>query len=55
VRTAAGVRLKVTQGGGTVVYGQMRKRTFDLIVGRALGREVRRPAQQRGQLDLQPG
>ena len=34
---AAGVRLKVTQGGGTVVYGQMRKRTFDLIVGRALG------------------
>ena len=34
---AAGVRIKVTQGGGTVVYGQMRKRTFDLIVGRALG------------------
>ena len=34
---AAGVRLKVTQGGGTVVYGQMRKRTFDMIVGRALG------------------
>jgi peptide/nickel transport system substrate-binding protein len=34
---AAGVRIKVTQGAGTVVYGQMRKRTFDMIVGRALG------------------
>jgi peptide/nickel transport system substrate-binding protein len=34
---AAGVKIKVTQGGGTVVYGQMRKRTFDMIVGRALG------------------
>lgn len=33
----AGVRLKITQGGGTVVYGQMRKRTFDMVVGRALG------------------
>jgi peptide/nickel transport system substrate-binding protein len=34
---AAGVKLKVTQGGGNVVYGQMRQRTFELIVGRALG------------------
>lgn len=34
---AAGVRVKVTQGGGNVVYGQMRKRTFDIVVGRALG------------------
>ena len=33
----AGVRIKVTQGAGNVVYGQMRKRTFDMIVGRALG------------------
>jgi peptide/nickel transport system substrate-binding protein len=34
---AANVRIKVTQGGGNIVYGQMRKRTFDLVVGRALG------------------
>ncbi|WGF87975.1 ABC transporter substrate-binding protein [Marinivivus vitaminiproducens] len=34
---AAGVRINVVQGGGSVVYGQMRKRTFDMIVGRALG------------------
>lgn len=34
---AAGVKIKVTQGNGTVVYGQMRKRTYDMVVGRALG------------------
>jgi peptide/nickel transport system substrate-binding protein len=34
---AADVRVKVTQGGGTIVYGQMRQRDFDMIVGRALG------------------
>ncbi len=33
----AGVKVKVTQGGGTIVYGQMRKRTFEMVVGRALG------------------
>ena len=35
--SAAGVDINVTQGGGTVVYGQMRQRDFDMIVGRALG------------------
>lgn len=34
---AAGVKINVVQGGGTVVYGQMRQRDFDMIVGRALG------------------
>lgn len=33
----AGVKINVTQGAGSVVYGQMRQRDFDMIVGRALG------------------
>ncbi len=35
--SAAGIDVKVTQGAGSVVYGQMRQREFDLIVGRNLG------------------
>ncbi|MEO1017901.1 MAG: ABC transporter substrate-binding protein [Pseudomonadota bacterium] len=33
----AGIDINVVQGGGAQVYGNMRKRTFDMVVGRALG------------------
>ncbi len=33
----ADITVNVVQGGGAQVYGNMRKRTFDMVVGRALG------------------
>lgn len=40
---AAGVNVTITQGAGSVVYGQMRQREFDMIVGRNLGNKYGDP------------